>query len=301
MHNNGAAAVSPGPRETPTIGHDQGKLTRYSYAISMHPSLLCLGRGGLPSRSTSHGSTNNGERQDGTGSKIQNQRGSSESRQTSSHIEQSNKEDKRERYLPSPTETESRKQSEVANLDSKVHSSKSNLEDERNAVLSTDLLSMDFHINLPLSARQGQVQANSKLDRLQQRPQHSSVRKFSSQHTDRVELDSEQQQKVRDCLCVMESFLDQEFDIDAILKQVVVVDCAGTSGESTGKDMMPGCHCESPPREGGIYIVDDGKLDVIANHDEDMVVNTLKPGDYYGELSALFQVSYHTKIKAHDR
>lgn len=172
-------------------------------------------------------------------------------------------------------------------------------------------LSMDFHINIPLSARPYQtpnLHSHPKSTLLQ--PNQESLSQHSSAHKDlyllqqnKAVLNCEQQQKVRDCLCTIESSLGLSFDTDTILKQVVIIDDARTLKTNSRKSLMQGCLCEDHRyQEGGICIVDDGELDVLASHEQESILtNILKPGDFYGELWALFLVPCPTYTRASNK
>ena len=128
------------------------------------------------------------------------QGGSSDYRTITGH-EHSHKENVGRKSLQSST-SESGKQSDAA-----LNVGSSCSQRQRNVLPSTNIQSMDFHINIPFSAQpkqsfNAQAQPRSKSQPHQQ-SHDSSPQEVSSQH---VELDSEQQQKVKNCLCTLESF-----------------------------------------------------------------------------------------------
>lgn len=150
---------------------------------------------------------------------------------------------------------------------------------------------MNFHIDLPFSGRQNQ---NNPTQRSTQRNRHKKYPSSRNAHHGGkplspipVELSSEQQQKVMECLWLIEPALDIHFDTDAIVEQVVLVESKGCVVEL----------CENG-QVRGICIVDEGELEVI---DGGVVIDILLPGDFCGELAALFKVQQNINTKFQNR
>ena len=141
---------------------------------------------------------------------------------------------------------------------------------------------MSFHINLPFSARQNQA----TLTRDQKPPsKHKHTPKTSAMSTLSPQLTTEQERKITECLWVIEPILGIEFNIDAIVKQVVIVEGKAGVIEMCEKDQVR-----------GICVVDEGEMEVMLDNGE-VVVDELRPGDFCGELAALFRVPQNIKAK----
>ena len=78
------------------------------------------------------------------------------------------------------------------------------------------------------------------------------------------------------------------FNDEGITSQVVVTTQEGVS-EDDGGSMNGGRY------SGGIFILDEGSLEVSCP-DEESVLYRLLPGDFFGELSTLFKVQYNSKV-----
>ena len=95
-----------------------------------------------------------------------------------------------------------------------------------------------------------------------------------------LELNDEQRQAIQECLWIMESFLGLHFDT-AIFDHIREVQ-HGAGAVSL---------CEGG-KARGIYVVESGEMDIVV---EEVAVDMLGPGDFCGELSALFQVPQFIK------
>lgn len=89
----------------------------------------------------------------------------------------------------------------------------------------------------------------------------------------------------------MQSVLGLHFDADHVYEGLEVVSGAG------GKELEL---CEHGKAKG-IYIVEKGELEITTGEGEGEVRDFLRPGDYCGELSALFGVPQFIKATSHSR
>lgn len=110
--------------------------------------------------------------------------------------------------------------------------------------------------------------------------------KSSSLHTEALELSIEQKDIIQECLWSIQSVLGLHLDPVAIYDEVEVVIGGGGEVEL----------CKNG-RAKGIYIVESGELDIIAGGE---IMHVLRPGDFCGELSALFRVPQFIKANSHD-
>ncbi len=97
-----------------------------------------------------------------------------------------------------------------------------------------------------------------------------------------------QKERVQHCLSLLQSSLDVSFDADAILPHVRLMVC------QQNERVLP--HGE----EGvavGILVVDEGALEVLSPSG-DVVLNRLLPGEFCGELSALFGIQCSAAVVA---
>lgn len=155
-----------------------------------------------------------------------------------------------------------------------------------------DLPPVDFCLNLPFSGRStGVAFTDSEQRQARKQEQHPQLRSTfpSPSFQQAKELSSEQQKRVRECFWLIESVLAIHFKLDSIVDQVQTVEGNGGVIEL----------CEDGQVKG-IYIVDEGELEIVTN-DGSVVVNSLKPGDFCGELAALFKVQQDIKTKSQDR
>lgn len=119
----------------------------------------------------------------------------------------------------------------------------------------------------------------------------TSLRQISSSDSESMELSTRQQGMLQECLWNMQSVLGLHFDADAISDGVEVV----SSGGGEELDL-----CENGKAKG-IYIVESGELEIATGEGEGEIKDLLRPGDFFGELSALFRVPQFIRAKSHNR
>ncbi len=108
------------------------------------------------------------------------------------------------------------------------------------------------------------------------------------------QLTSEQEQRVHDCLSIIESTLGLDFNTNALTNQVMLVEGDG----ATNGGIMDLCDDEGEAR--GVYIVDSGNMEVL-HSDGKTVINELGPGDFCGEISVLFRTSHHINARSQEK
>lgn len=99
------------------------------------------------------------------------------------------------------------------------------------------------------------------------------------------------------CLALLESSLDISFNVDLILPHVKPVRFEAnkrilTRGEEEGR--------EEGVAPEGIFVVDEGVVAVLSPSG-DTVLNRLLPGEFFGELSTLFDTQCTASVMAAQR
>lgn len=175
---------------------------------------------------------------------------------------------------------------------------------------------MDFSINLPRSRRPTQA-ANIQQSPVQQAgqyqhhppsihelqsnrqtpisQQHSTGQSSPLQLQQNTDLSTDQKQKVQECLWLLGSSLGVQLNIEAIIEEVEIVEDGHSEGEGGGLIEQG-----ENGQVKGIYIVDSGELQIMAGDQNNMHVVTeiLRPGNFCGELSTLFEVPQTIETKS---
>lgn len=104
-------------------------------------------------------------------------------------------------------------------------------------------------------------------------------------------LNTRQLGMLQECLWNMQSVLGLHFDADHISEGLEVV------SSEDGEELEL---CEQG-KARGIYIVESGELEITTGEGEGEIKDLLRPGDFCGELSALFRVPQFIKATSHNR
>lgn len=103
-------------------------------------------------------------------------------------------------------------------------------------------------------------------------------------------LTPSQQNKLRHCLTSLESYLNISFIVESVLPHVQVV-----AYEESGEIVTQGMPA------GGLFVIDDGVVEVFAQDSGSTVLHSLLPGEWLGELGTLFGVACSSTARPKQR